>query len=127
MELMAVIVVLAVVILIATSSVNALIKRARRGTSEEMRNMLKESALTYSIGNKKTRLEKCNASDISKIESGSYTGNCAIKIFVLELTQDGIFEDKKGYCKDDFVVVYRSDRENSEYRAFVKEDACTNY
>ena len=127
MELMAVIVILAVIILIATGSVNAIMKKAREDTSEEMRNNLKEAAVTFFLSSNQKRLQLCNDSEINAILSGNPTisDTCAKKITISNLKYDGIFEDNKGYCgNSDSVIVYRN---ADGYEAYVANTVCTNY
>lgn len=132
-ELMAVIAIIAIVITIATSSVGAIVNNAKKKTAEEMQANLKEVAITYAL--EKYYLQKCSVSfstsvynnkDISALASNA---NCAKKITVATLENEGLFEDEQGYCKNsDYVVVYRYyDGTNSEYKAYVGNSVCTNY
>ena len=57
-ELLAVIVILATIITIASSSVIAIMNKARKNMAHEVRNNLAETALTYVVEN--SYLEKCS-------------------------------------------------------------------
>lgn len=132
-ELMAVIVILALIITIAASSVSGVMKRAKDQTAEEIRANLKEVGITYALS--KYKLQKCSESfskevyENKNIAQFSSNTNCAIQISVSELKAEGLFEDAKKYCLDtDTVMIYRYNVEgNSEYKAYVSDTACTNY
>ena len=132
-ELLAVIVVLAIVITIATSSALGILNKAREGTSREMRGSLADIALTYAIDN--FYLQKCSVTFSKEVyEQGNISnlasnGDCAKKVTVETLKTNNLFEDNHGYCKlDDYVVVYRySDGATSEYKTYVEDSVCTSY
>lgn len=131
-ELMAVIVILAIIITVASSSIFATVNRAKKGTAEEMRGSLSDIAITYVLDN--YHLKKCSDSFSKEMIQGKTTnlatnGNCAKKITVDTLIKEGLFEDKKGYCKKtDFVIVYRySNGDDSEYKAYASDTVCTNF
>jgi prepilin-type N-terminal cleavage/methylation domain-containing protein len=132
-ELLAVIAILAIIATIATTSVYHITASARKKASIPMRSNLMDVAITYVIDN--YNLTKCST-DFSKqvFENNNISGyasypSCAKLLSVALLKNEGLFKDEKGYCKDtDTVLVYRYyDGENSEYKAYVSDDACTNY
>lgn len=124
-ELLAVIVILTIIIALASSSIMSIMNKSREGLAEEVRNNLKEAALSYSLD--KVRLKKCatsfNPQSLSSSDSGCYT-----KVTVDILLKDGSFEDSHGFCnKDEEIIVYRyNDGTNSDYRAYLNDNACTN-
>lgn len=121
MELLAVIVIIAVVVGVASVSINAVTKNAREKASEDMRESLKDAAITYIIDNDSIYLKKCYGSYLSNwVDNG-----CARQVSVSTLKSEGLFEDNKGYCIDSTeVIVYR---DNNGYDAYLNNDACTNY
>lgn len=131
-ELLAVIVILAVVIMIASSSVIGIVNRSKRQMAKEVRGNLQESALTYALNN--IHLEKCSTifseevyahNDLSNLNKNTA---CTKKISIQELVNEGLFEDSRGACnKEDEVIIYRyNDGFNSEYKAYVSENLCNN-
>ena len=132
-ELLAVIVVLAIIITIGITSVTAIMKRMKKNVSNEMRNNLKEAGITYVL-DQNFHLEKCS-SDFSKqmmqnnISNLNSNISCVKSLDVATLKAENFFEDNKGYCKStEKVIVYRytDDVGNSEYRAYVDSRACTS-
>lgn len=126
-ELLGVIVILAIVVSISTTSIFGLIKRSKDDIASDMRNSLKEAGLSYIMGNKNIYLEKCpinvEIDDDNKIMPDYQ--KCFKEIKVEELKSSGEFEDKKGYCDNASVIVYRfTDGVISEYKSYVKEDYC---
>lgn len=130
-ELLAVLVVLAIIILVASSSVAGIVANVKKKAQGEIRNNLKEAGLNYVIGN--IYLEKCSVGFSNELKNNNTSnvnsnGACLRKVSVKTLKDNGIFEDEKKYCKDtDEVIVYRyNDGTNSEYRAYVSDTSCTN-
>lgn len=131
-ELMAVIAILAIIVTIASVSVTNVMKSAKEKASEDMRNSLKDIAITSVLG--EIHLSKCSESFSKEIESGNITNlaankNCTKEIKVSELKNSNLFEDEKGYCSDnETIIVYRYNVSgNTEYRAYISNNACTNY
>ena len=132
-ELLAVIVVVAIIITIAAVSVTSVLKKMKKSSSEEMRNNLKETAITYML-EKDIRLSKCSVSFSKEMTQGNITNlsanaSCTHSLTVSDLKSSNLFEDARGYCKDtDRVIVYRysDDGVNAEYRVYVDSQACTN-
>lgn len=131
-ELMAVVAILAVVILVASASISSVMKNAKNKASEEMRNNLKDIAVTSILGN--VHLSKCSEKLSLEIEDGNIVNleddeKCVARVTVKSLKDNGLFEDEKGYCSDnEEVIVYRySVNENTEYKAYINNNACTNY
>ncbi len=131
-ELLAVIVILAVIILIGGTSTMGIINKARKSSALEMRKNLADAALTY-VFDKSIKLPKCEEEFSRRVESGheeileSQVGSCAVKISGYDLKREGYFDDDKNACTRDNVIVYRYNSEgNSEYRTYVNNDACTH-
>ena len=132
-ELLAVIVILATITLIAGNNAIEMTKKAKADAQGEMRNNLKEAALQYIMGN--IYLEKCSETFSKEIDVNKDLSNvnatvnqkCVRTLKVSTLKDSGFFEDKRGYCDDnDEVIVYRySVGTTQEYRAFIKDTACT--
>lgn len=131
-ELLAVIVILAIIISLATGSVIAIMNKAKKNMAREVRGNLEETALSYALENK--RLEKCSI-DFSKeiyedknITNLNLNTNCFVRVTVEELVTEGLFEDARGFCKkEDVIIVYRyDDGINSEYKTYTSEETCTN-
>ncbi len=133
-ELIGVLVVIAVLSIVATGSTISIINKVREKTAVEMRDNLKEAALTYVISEKNIHLTKCSASfsekvytknDISEL---SKNASCTKTVTVATLKEEGVFADKKGYCNhDEEVLVYRycDESENCEYKTYISDTACT--
>lgn len=133
-ELLAVIVILSIIIVLASTASTSILNKGRKNTQEEMRNNLKEAAVTYVVG--RFYLEKCSTTfsrevnNNNNISNANNTANssCVKFVTVGTLKNEGSFEDERGYCKDtDQVLVYKyNDGVNSDYRAFVSDDVCTS-
>ncbi len=133
-ELLAVIVIMAIVVLIGGSSVLGILNRTRNDTAKEMRENLKEVALSYAFEN--VHIKTCskefskemfvdnNIANLNKPENES----CIARIKVETLKKEGMFEDNQNHCADeDIVVIYRyvDDFGNSEYKAYTSDTTCT--
>lgn len=134
-ELLAVIVIIAVVAMVGGSSVLNILNRTQKETAKEMRENLKEVALSYAFEN--VHIAKCskefskemfvdnNVANLNKPENA----NCITRITVKTLKDEGLFQDNRGHCKEeDNVVIYRYQDEygNSEYKAYASDTTCTN-
>ena len=133
-ELLAVIVIMAIVVLIGGSSVLGILNRTRNDTAKEMRENLKEVALSYAFEN--VHIKTCskefskemfvdnNIANLNKPENES----CIARIKVETLKKEGMFEDNQNHCADeDIVVIYRyvDDFGNSEYKAYTSDTTFT--
>ena len=133
-ELLAVIVIMAIVVLIGGSCVLGILNRTRNDTAKEMRENLKEVALSYAFEN--VHIKTCskefskemfvdnNIANLNKPENES----CIARIKVETLKKEGMFEDNQNHCADeDIVVIYRyvDDFGNSEYKAYTSDTTCT--
>ena len=133
-ELLAVIVVLAIIVMTSSVGIVSVINNSKKTTSSEMRNNLKEAALSYSFSN--MYLEKCSLSFSKEMEENNPIHlddaeniSCIKKVTVETLKNKGFFEDNREYCKNsDEVVIYRymDDLGNSEYKAYVSDTVCTD-
>lgn len=131
-ELLAVVVILAVVITIASSAVFSIMNKSKKNMASEVRSNLAESALTYALEN--IHLSLCSPEFSKEVYVNRNIANlnsntsCTKKVTVGELVDDGVFEDKKGFCnREDEVIIYRyNDGVNSEYKTFVSENICNN-
>ncbi len=133
-ELLAVIVILAIVVLIGGNSVINVLNRTRAETTKEMQENVKEAALTYAYEN--VHIKTCskefskemyvdnNIANLNQPENAS----CIAKIKVETLKKEGLFEDKQNHClEEDTVVIYRYVDEfgNSEYKAYTSDTTCS--
>lgn len=129
-ELLAVVVIIGVIATIASTSTMGMIRHSREQTASDMRESLKDAAVTYSLEN--MRLKKCSVAFSKEVYENKNISNlpanttCAKYVDVKTLKEKGFFEDKKKYCDDaEKVLVYRyTDIEGSEYKAFVSDNAC---
>ncbi len=129
-ELLAVLVVLAIIITIASMAIFSAVNQSRKKMASEVRKNLQEVALMYVMEN--FRLEKCSVQfseeiyenqDISDIDGNA---NCLRQVTVKELKDSGLFEEKRDFCNDtDVAIVYRyNNGQNSEYKSYVSDNAC---
>lgn len=131
-ELLAVIVILAIIITIASSGVIAVMNKSRKNMAREVRSNLEEVAISYALEN--YHLETCSekfSKEIyvdKNINHLNENTNCFKRVTVEEVINAGLFEDSRGFCeKSDIVIVYRyNDGVNSEYKAYISENACNN-
>lgn len=138
-ELLAVIAILAIVILVGGSSVLSVLTKTKKEAGVELRENLKEAALTYALTD--VRLNKCSLAFSKEMfnENTTYinanmnkpeNASCLRKITAKELKDNGYFEDSRKYCKDtDVVIVYRytfkeGTNEYSEYKAYTSNTTC---
>lgn len=132
-ELLAVIAILAIITIIGGTATAGIVSKIRSNAQREIRDNLKEAALSYVVGN--IYLEKCstefsnelNNKNISHVND-SNNSKCLRKISVKTLKDNNLFEDSRKYCVDtDEVIVYRyNNGTSSEYRAYVSDKACVN-
>ncbi len=132
-ELLAVIVVLAIVTTAGGMGTMAVLNRVRRNTAKEMQNNLSEVAISYAMDS--LHIQKCSVdfskevyeqNDISHLADNT---KCTHKLTVDELEQKGLFEDNRNYCqKTDYVIVYRyaSDETHSEYKTYIPTGTCSD-
>ena len=123
-ELLAFIVILAILITIASVSVISVINKSREKMSQEIRGNLKETAISYVIG--KYPLTKCSDTIINTIEKGNNVSDnsCLKKITINTLITEGMFEDSRKFCNgNDTIIVYRT---SDDYKAYLTESTCKN-
>ncbi len=138
-ELLAVIVVLSIIITLVSSGIIAVMNKSRKNMAVEVRSNLEEVALTYAIEN--YHLEKCSLSFSNELYVNQNISNlnnpdnasCFKRVTVKDVKNAGLFEDNRGFCsEDDVVIVYRFSYENenkeilSEYKTYISENACNN-
>lgn len=134
-ELLAVVVILAVVITVASGTVISIINKSKKNMARDVRESLAEAAVTYVLGN--SYLSVCSdACTINSDEEFNTLVNgtnstcigCTKIVTVQELIENGVFEDSRGFCNiNDTVAVYRyTDGKNSDYKAYVSESVCNN-
>lgn len=131
-ELLAVVIILAIVITIASSAVFSVMNKSRKNMASEVRSNLAESALTYALEN--IHLSLCTPEFSKEVYVNKNIANlasntsCIKKVTVGKLIDEGIFEDKRGFCnREDEVIIYRyNDGANSEYKTYVSENICNN-
>ena len=131
-ELLGVLVIISFLITISTGSVLVILNRSRQKMASEIRNHLGEAALTYVVDH--ATLAKCSQEFSKEIYEDKNVTNlnlnstCFRRVTVGELVNSGVFEDNRGVCSnEDIVIVYRYfDGINSEYKTFISEDTCQN-
>lgn len=131
-ELLAVIVILAVVITLAGGSVLAIMNKSKKNMALDVRNSFSETALTYVMEN--SHLQICSKEFSKEIFEDRNLTNlnnnsaCFKRVTIEELKKEDLFEDSRGFCSlEDTIIVYRySDGVNSEYKTFVSDDICNN-
>ena len=105
---------------------------SRKEMSQDVRQSLGETAISYVVD--QMILPKCSIELSNSLYQNHTTSQikenetCIKKVTVKELKENGLFQDSKGFCKDeDSVIVYRyNDGENSEYKVYVSDEIC-NY
>ncbi len=131
-ELLGVMVVLAVVITFASSTIFSVMNNSRKKMASEVRNNLAEAALSYVL--ESVHLDTCSVAFSKEVYENKNISNlnsntsCTKKIKIQKLLDEGIFEDGRGFCnREDEVIVYRyNDGVTSEYKAFVSDTSCNN-
>lgn len=128
-ELLAVIVILAIIITVASSSISKVIQKSKEDTAKEMQAAIKEAALTKVMGS--IYLEKCSKTFSEEMLNNNINNlnldtNCTKVLTVEDLINENLFEDSRGNCKkNEKVIVYHyNDGTNSEYKAYVSDQAC---
>lgn len=128
-ELLAVIVILAIIITVASSSISKVIQKSKEDTAKEMQAAIKEAALTKVMGS--IYLEKCSKTFSEEMLNNNINNlnldtNCTKVLTVEDLINEKLFEDSRGNCKkNEKVIVYHyNDGTNSEYKAYVSDQAC---
>ena len=133
-ELLAVIIIMALLIVISSKSILSSLEKAKKDTQQEVRESLKDIAITYVLENN-YYLTTCSvefSKELYEENNASHLANhasCLKSITVKQLKEEGVFEDNKGYCKEnDTIIVYRySDNYgNSEYKAYASDTICSN-
>lgn len=127
-EILAVIIVLAILIVITVPNVmKTIMGQEEKLTSQTIKN-LGDAALSYAEEN--IFLSKCESTfEPTDIDSKSKK-DCTIKISVATIIESGYFDDPKNNCKrDKSVLVYRyinneDGNEIDEYRYFIEPDTC---
>lgn len=136
-ELLAVIVVLATIISLATGSIISILNKSREKLAEEVRHNFAEVAVSYVTEN--IVLEKCSVRFSEKLANNELDAamlnseenkSCYTKVTVqMVKNEKGMFEDARGFCSDtDTIIVYRynDDLGNSEYKSFISDTICRN-
>lgn len=121
-ELIAVIVVIALLITIASSSVLAIMNRGKNGLTTVTDKNLEDAAVTYAL--KHLSLPTCPTT----FNLESPTGSCFTRVKVQELKEKDFFEDNSNHCNPNATVLiyHYNDGTNTEYRAKVSEGTCNN-
>lgn len=144
-ELLAVIVVLAILVTVATPNVLGILRKQKDNTTDIVVTNLKDAAISYAkeqISLSKLHLGSCNfdinATNVDnnlnyqmvskdKINSNLGKGNkCVAALKISALEEIGIFDDKQGSCdKAKYVYTYKYNNGNyDEIKAYVPDDAC---
>lgn len=123
-ELIAAIVVLAILFFLAVPNVINYIKDSKANIMKVVSKNLKDSAIMYAKSNN-INLSKCSPG--FEVTNSNDTSSCLKKVTVGRLVLDGDFVDDANYCaRNDIVVLYRYVNENGidEIRAYVDSDTC---
>lgn len=130
-ELLAVVLILSILVTLATTGIMTILNRSKNDISTQIRNNLKESALTYVL--ESFYLQKCERNFSLEMESGNTTNldankTCFKSVTVSELVEKGFFDNNRDTCKmEDSVIVYRYDNgDYSDYKTYIGEDVCRN-
>ena len=131
-ELLAVIVVLAILITVATPNIMGLLNKEKDKTSDIVVNNLKDAAVSYAkeqISLKKLHLSSCTfeIKDENTAKNNISAGGKCVKAYsVNDLKNNGTFEDKQSSCdKNKNIYIYKYNNGNyDEIKAFVPDDAC---
>ena len=131
-ELLAVIVVLAILITVATPNIMGLLNKEKDKTSDIVVNNLKDAAVSYAkeqISLKKLHLSSCTF-EINAVNTATANlnkgGKCVTSYSVDVLKKNGTFEDKAGTCKTNGTVyIYKYNNNNyDEIKAYVPDNVC---
>lgn len=131
-ELLAVIVVLAILIGIATPNVIGLLRKQKDNTTNIVLTNLNDAAVSYAkeqISLNKLHLSSCNfeINDENTAKANLNQGKKCVKAYNIGvLKSNGTFEDKQSSCdKNKNVYIYKYNNGNyDEIKAFVPDDAC---
>lgn len=106
-ELLAVIVVLAILILVAVPNITGIIQSSSNQANTIMEDNLKEAAILYAQSTKGIGIKDCSV----VVNKGNYEdqkdqAKCLTGIKVMELIGKGMFSDAKGNCDANAIVYY---------------------
>lgn len=126
MEILAVIVILAVLMTTAGASVFHIIGESQQQLLEEQLKNLGDTAVTY-VESKKYYLEKCEASfDPEKIVTKEEKA-CSKEVLVSKLIEEGFFENKNDLCdpKKKIIVYKKNEGSYVELKSYIPENTCS--
>ncbi len=128
-EILAVIVILAILMTVAGTSVFGIIHESQQQLLDEQVKNLGDTAITY-MESKKYYFDKCPVTFDPKNPNVSLKNHCYREVSVLELVESGLFENKKDLCDTTkSILVYKKQIANTsggyvEFASFVPEDTC---
>lgn len=125
-EILAVIVILAVLMTTAGASVFHIIGESQEQLLEEQLKNLGDTAVTY-VESKKYYLEKCEASFNPEIITTQKEKACSKEILVSKLIEEGFFENKNDLCDPNKkIIVYKKNEGNYiELKSYIPENTCS--
>ena len=123
-ELLATITVLAILTLIAVSSVSKYISDSNAKANETMIKNLEDSAITYALDNEHIANSCAIETKATSINQAMPSGCARIVKTVKDLKDKGYFTDASNKIKDDAKVLIYKLKENNHYniKAFVPND-----
>lgn len=131
-ELLAVIVILAILIAVATPNVIGLLNKQKESSTDIVVTNLKDAAVSYAkeqIALGKLHLSACKF-EINAVNTATANlnkgGKCVTSYSVDVLKKNGTFEDKAGTCKTNGTVyIYKYNNNNyDEIKAYVPDNVC---
>ncbi len=127
-ELLAVIVVIAILMTVASTSVFGILSDSKDKLLEEQISSLKEAAVTY-VNSKRYYLEDCPSTFRPESPSSSLENSCYRKVLISTLVQEELFENKNQICQTENgegVIVYKvNEGSYSQLLSYVSEDVCS--
>jgi len=125
-EILAVIVILAILMTTAGASVFSIIGESQKELLEEQIKNLGDTAITY-VESKKYYLEKCPSSFDPNNITTKAEKDCSREILVSKLIEEGFFENKNDLCDSGKkIIVYKKNEGNYiELKSYIPENTCS--
>ncbi len=125
-EILAVVVILAMLMMVGGISVFNVIDESKKKLLEEQIKGLGDTAITYV---QKKHFTTCPLEFDAKNPIASQKNKCYREILVSKLIEEGVFENKNDLCKDIVnkpIIVYRYNAGSySELRSYIPEGTCS--
>lgn len=128
-ELLAVIVVLAILVTVATPNVLGILRKQKDNTTDIVVTNLKDAAISYAkeqISLSKLHLSSCNFDIDNETVATNNIGKCVKDYTVDFLKKNGTFDDKQGSCDTSRkIYIYKYNNGNyDEIKVYVPNDVC---